>query len=84
MAEQACQALESVLSPLLEGLLCETATTGGLSSLAAVPGPYNARACVELLLEHKDLCHERFPVTIRRRLEGAAAVSGLQSDAWVF
>jgi len=80
MVEQACQALEAVLSPLMEGLLCEQATMSAAAGGRAEPpppppGPYPVQVCVQLLLDRQQLRDERFPVTIRRRLEGVAAVA---------
>lgn len=37
--------------------------------------PYDAATCVDLLLRHDWLSYNKFPVTIRKRLETASAVS---------
>jgi hypothetical protein len=81
MLEQSCQTLEGILGPFLEAVLCEyrTMEEGPSTSLPAevnLPAaPYSAGAACELLLRHERLCHTKFPVTIRRRLEVASAVS---------
>lgn len=56
------------------------ADSGALSDILPHP-PYAASTCLDLLLRHKWLCHNKFPVTMRKRLEASWPVVATLSTA---